>query len=100
MRVATQSNTASVKVEDGSSDRTADGELSFKQEISPLTVCYVGCELPFSSDPGFCLSPFTVAAVDLNSPWRQRGGHGGSWAVLLPHANRRPAGWHVRAGAN
>lgn len=47
------------------------------------------------------VSPFSDAAADpKKSPLGESLGHRGSWGILLPHANRRPAGWHDRAGAN
>ena len=58
-----------------------------------------GCELPFPhSDPGFLLS--CRSPRQRRSPGGPGGGRRGSWAVPLPRANRRPAGWHAGAGAN
>ncbi|MEQ2161658.1 hypothetical protein GOODEAATRI_011762 [Goodea atripinnis] len=70
--------------------------------------------LPLSSDspcrPFLSVLPLQLICVRRCSQRQQRSqkslsprqskGHRGSWAVLLPHANHRPAGWHVGARAN
>lgn len=93
-RVMLQVRKWSMAAGSGCSDRIADEEVLFKHEILPLTECYAGCELPFSSYPGFSSSPLAEAAADPETlPWgrAEDTGAAGLSSCLMPTIGPRAA---------